>query len=198
VRELTESTASLFVILSEFFLFRPHHPLSLLVCFPYRPAFVAAFVLSTPDYLYHIFPSFFLFSPHHSAQISHMAGITDSTAEALAAQQETSQMMTEMAETLAYLKARMDTMLTTALEQIIGRPANPLTFPQGANGMHPAISTSFLHPHLLPNVILQIREFKYPPASLGRLLEMHLVTLPAPLLFVMGPNGRPSSCCGRQ
>jgi hypothetical protein len=57
LRGLTESTAPLFVILSEFFLLRPHHPLSLLACFPYGPAFVAAFVLSTPDYLYHTFPS---------------------------------------------------------------------------------------------------------------------------------------------
>jgi hypothetical protein len=46
-----------------------------------------------------------------------------------------------------------------------------------------------LHPHLLPDVILQIREFKFPPASLGRLLETHSVAPPAPLLFVVGPNG---------
>ncbi|KAJ7783509.1 hypothetical protein DFH07DRAFT_948524 [Mycena maculata] len=114
-----------------------------------------------------------------------MAG--DAAAEALA---ENTRVMADMAKTLSDMKAQLEARpATTPLEQIIGRAANPLAFPPGAHGTYPAISTSFLHPHLLPDAILQIREFKFPPASLGRLLETHSVVPPAPLLLVVGPNG---------
>ncbi|KAJ6496463.1 hypothetical protein C8R47DRAFT_1212783 [Mycena vitilis] len=95
-----------------------------------------------------------------------------------------------MVKAMADVKAQLATRpATTPLEQITGHAANPLAFPPGANGTYPAISTSFLHQHLLPDVVVQIRDFKFPPASLGRLLETHSVAPPAPLLFVLGPNG---------
>ncbi|KAJ7689530.1 hypothetical protein B0H14DRAFT_2652740 [Mycena olivaceomarginata] len=58
-----------------------------------------------------------------------------------------------------------------------------------ATRTYPALVTSILHPHLLPDVIAQIGRFEFPPAHLGRLLKTFSAAPQGPLLLVMGPHG---------
>ncbi|KAJ7696529.1 hypothetical protein B0H17DRAFT_1268699 [Mycena rosella] len=112
------------------------------------------------------------------------------TEDATAAAAKTAQAMADMAKTLAALTEELAKRpAVNALEHFVGLPANPLAFPPGANGAYPVLVTPVLHPHLLPDVIAQIRKFEFPPTLLGRLLKTHSVTPPAPLLLVLGPNG---------
>ncbi|KAF8166631.1 hypothetical protein K438DRAFT_1775059 [Mycena galopus ATCC 62051] len=80
---------------------------------------------------------------------------------------------------------------TSALEMLIGLPANPLALPPASNGTYPVLVTALLHPHLLPDVITQIGDFKFPPANLGRLLKTASVQPPQTLHLVVGPTGLP-------
>jgi hypothetical protein len=102
----------------------------------------------------------------------------------------TKQVVADMALSLANLTAELAKRgASNALESLVGLPANPLAFPPGPNGTYPALVTSILHPHLLPDVIAQIGRFEFPPAHLGRLLKTFSAAPQGPLLLVMGPNG---------
>ncbi|KAJ7792489.1 hypothetical protein B0H14DRAFT_2394468 [Mycena olivaceomarginata] len=78
---------------------------------------------------------------------------------------------------------------SSALELLVGLPANPLALPPNANGTYPTLVTSILHPHLLPDAIVQIGKLEFPPTHLGRLLPSHTIAPQAPLSLVVGPNG---------
>ncbi|KAJ6563771.1 hypothetical protein B0H10DRAFT_1966010 [Mycena sp. CBHHK59/15] len=100
------------------------------------------------------------------------------------------QTLLDMSKSLATLTAEIAKRpAASALEQLVGLPANPLAFPPGANGTYPVLVTPLLHPHLLPDVIAQIGKLEFPPANLGRLLKTVSVTPPAALHLVLGPNG---------
>ncbi|KAJ7747900.1 hypothetical protein DFH07DRAFT_962319 [Mycena maculata] len=75
------------------------------------------------------------------------------------------------------------------LEQLMGLPADPLAFLPGANGAYPVLISTFLRPHLLPDVIAQIGKFEFPHTHLGRLLKSASAPPPEGLLLVSGPNG---------
>ncbi|KAF8176705.1 hypothetical protein K438DRAFT_73814 [Mycena galopus ATCC 62051] len=114
------------------------------------------------------------------------------TAEEIAAADAaaTKKALANMSLSLATLTAEIAKIgASNALESLIGLPANPLAFPPGGNGTYPALATSILHPHLLPDVIAQIGRFEFPPTHLGRLLKTFSAAPQGPLLLVMGPNG---------
>ncbi|KAJ7761550.1 hypothetical protein DFH07DRAFT_771410 [Mycena maculata] len=75
------------------------------------------------------------------------------------------------------------------LEQLMGLPADPLAFPPGANSAYPILVSTFLHPHLLPDVIAQISKFEFLHTHLGRLLKSASALPPEGLLLVSGLNG---------
>ncbi|KAJ7217153.1 hypothetical protein GGX14DRAFT_602238 [Mycena pura] len=108
------------------------------------------------------------------------------TADAAATKKALADMSLSLANLTAEIAKRG---ASSALESLLGLPANPLASPPGANGKYPALVTSILHPHLLPDVIAQIGRFEFPPAHLGRLLKTFSAAPQAPLLLVMGPNG---------
>ncbi|KAJ7229407.1 hypothetical protein B0H12DRAFT_225908 [Mycena haematopus] len=97
----------------------------------------------------------------------------------------------DMAKILASLSAEVaKRRAATALEQVLGLPANSLAFPPDASGTYPTLPTSLLHPHLHPDIVAQIGKFEFPPANLGRLLKAASPP-PQPTLLLVGPNGEP-------
>jgi hypothetical protein len=96
----------------------------------------------------------------------------------------------EMSKTISTIAAQLARQSgASALELLVGLPANPLALPPNANGVYPALITSILLPHLLPDVIAQIGRLEFPPTHLGRLLPSHAIAPPAPLSLVAGLNG---------
>ncbi|KAJ7272851.1 hypothetical protein C8J57DRAFT_260489 [Mycena rebaudengoi] len=98
--------------------------------------------------------------------------------------------LAEMSKVLTTVSAELAKRpAVTALEQLVGLPANPLAFPVGADGKYPVLFTSILHPHLLPDVITQISKFEFPPTHLGRLLKTATVAPQMPMNLLIGLNG---------
>ncbi|KAJ7043241.1 hypothetical protein C8F04DRAFT_34389 [Mycena alexandri] len=115
-----------------------------------------------------------------------MATPADAAAEAASL----TKTLADMAKSIASLTSEFAKRpAATALEHLIGLPANPLAFPPSSNGKYPVLDTPTLHPHLSSDVVTQIGKFEFPPAQLGRLLKTFSAPPPAGLHLVVGPTG---------